>query len=408
MFHGLRSGSVVVILTVVLSGIGFSEEASSTLQIQDLQKVAQQHLDQGDILEASKIMESIVSDSADSKDVFWAQSNLAILKLQTQSDPNQGYALLSKIIASEPNTLRTGEFLYKAATILHKQKKYDQAKDLYSRIRDQWINTELGLKATVELLKTAPALENDPNGKQGIDELHEQYGALEKLPEALYSLANHYGHTQNPQKALYAFEQIEKAWPDSPYATGARMMSLAIADTVSQSDPNCSRDLLAEAVSVKNAPVCLDAIAEAATLYSEKARCERKYKQNPDSNARLQTMISLGQLFLIKDTSSPKAAQITFQVAQGCYDLGEYQKAADYYASVLSQWPTHPMVWHAQYRLGICYQAMEKAGLMDTESAQALTIKAYRELIAEFPNCPATAAASQWLNSQQDSVEGRI
>lgn len=408
MFYGLRRGSVVVILTVVLSGIGFSEEVSSTVQIQDLQKAAQQYLDQGDTLGASKILEAIVSDSAESKEVFWAQSNLAILKLQTQSDPNQGYALLSEIIASEPNTLRTGEFLYKAATVLDKQKKHDQAKDLYSRIRDQWTNTELGLKATVELLKTAPALENDPNGKQGVDQLREQYGVSEKLPEAMYSLANHYGHTQNPQKALYAFEQIEKTWPESPYATGARLMMLAIADTVSQSDPNCSRDLLAEAVSVKSDPICLDAIAEAVTLYSEKARCERMYRQNSDSNARLQTVISLGQLFLSQDPSSTKAAQITFQVAQGCYDLGEYQKAADYYSSILSQWPTHPMVWHAQYRLGVCYQAMEKAGLMDAESAQALTVKVYRELIAEFPNCPATVAASQWLNSQQDSVKGRI
>lgn len=186
------------------------------------------------------------------------------------------------------------------------------------------------------------------------------------------------------------------------------MMMLAIADTASQSDPNCLKEILTLAASAGTDPVCLRALGDATALYSAKTRNEKACKQNPENQPYLRALISLGQLYLKQDSASSQAALITFQVAQGYYDLGEYQKAVDYYSSVLSCWPTHPQAWYAKYRLGICYQDMGQAGLLDAESIRMKVNQIFNELIREYPNSPAADAASQWLISQNDSVKGRM
>jgi len=155
-------------------------------------------------------------------------------------------------------------------------------------------------------------------------------------------------------------------------------------------------------------PVCLRAIGDATALYAAKTRNEKACKQNPDNQLYRRALISLGQLYLKQDSVSSQAARITFQVAQGYYDLGEYQKAVDYYSSVLPYWPTHPLAWYAKYRLGICYQAMSQAGLLDAESIRMKVNQIFNELIREYPNSQAADAASQWLISQNDSVKERM
>ncbi|MEN6307402.1 MAG: hypothetical protein ABFD91_06560 [Anaerohalosphaeraceae bacterium] len=409
---GTVTFGMLLVMALILFALGFWQRHSvvnaELLEITSsdaLQKEAQQCLDRGELGEASRLMQRILSECPNSENIDWAQSNLAILNLLTQPNCDSGYLFLSEMMTKEPDAMGTGEVLYTAATILDKQKKQDQAKALYSHIQGHWVDTELGLKATVELVKKSPSVDDDPNGQQVIDQLKAQYGEMESLPEAIYSLAYHYGLSGDNVKALYTLQQIEQTWPDSSYAASSRMMSLAI---TSSADPNYTTQLFAETASVGKDIICLGSVADVAMMYAAKIRGEKTYKQNPNSSADIQKVIFLGQAYLNNDTSSTQAAQIAFQVAQGYYDLGDYQNAINYYTLVLTHWSTHTLAWHAKFRVGVCYQAMEKAGLMDTENARTLTAQVFNELVAEYPACPAVGAASRWLNSQNDSVEGRI
>lgn len=373
-----------------------------------LQKEAQMCLDRGELEEGSRLMQKILSEYPNSENIAWAQSSLAILNLQDESDPNQSDAVLSEIMAGKAKTLMTGEALYTAATIFDKQKKHEQATTLYRHIQDQWTDSELGLKATVELLKTSPEVDGDPNGQQAINQLQAQYGTISSLPDILYSLAYHYTQNGDDAKARCALQYIEQVWPNTSYAASCRMMSLAIADRTSVNDPNYATQLFAQAASLGKDAVCLRSVADTAMLYATKLRGEKTYKQNSDNIVDCQKVIFLGQTYLNNETSSTQAVQVAFQVAQGYYDLGDYQNALDYYTFILTHGSAHALAWHAKYRVGICYQAMGKAGFLDNEKAHALTAQVFSELLAEYPACPAVGAASRWLNSQNDSVEGRI
>jgi tetratricopeptide (TPR) repeat protein len=86
MFHGLRSGSVVVILVVVLSGIGFSEEVSSTVQIQDLQKAAQQSISNNDLPTAKSKYQTIVDSYPQTTQAIDAKGRIICLDIQSGQD----------------------------------------------------------------------------------------------------------------------------------------------------------------------------------------------------------------------------------------------------------------------------------------------------------------------------------
>jgi len=412
---GTVTCGMLLVLALILLALGIWQRHSvahaellETTSSDTLQKEAQGCLDRGELGEASRLMQRILSEYPNSENAVWAQSHQTILNLLTQPNSDQGYMFLSEMMTREPDALDTGEVLYTAATVLDKQKKQDHAKALYNHIQGHWADSELGLKATVELLKTSPGVDGDPNGQQVLDQLHDQYGEMELLPEAISTLACHYKQAGDNTKSLYALQHIEQIWPNTSYAASSRITRLAIADMTSSSDPNHATQLFAETASAGKDLICLDSIADAAMMYAAKIRGEKTYKQNPDSIVDRQKVIYLGQTYLNCETSSTQAVQVAFQVAQGYYDLGDYQNALDYYAFILTHGSSHTLAWHAKYRIGICYQAMGKAGVLDNEKAYALTAQVFSELIAEYPACPAVGAASRWLNSQNDSVEGRI
>ena len=77
----------------------------------------------------------------------------------------------------------------------------------------------------------------------------------------------------------------------------------------------------------------------------------------------------------------------------------DYEKAIACYGNVAEKFPDDELAWNALFKIGRCYEDMEKAGLISAEKADAKIKAAYQKLIEKYPDCSAVKIAKRWLSS---------
>jgi tetratricopeptide (TPR) repeat protein len=82
--------------------------------------------------------------------------------------------------------------------------------------------------------------------------------------------------------------------------------------------------------------------------------------------------------------------------------LGNYAEAIEYYGYVADSWPDWDLAWCARFHAGRRYEQWKRAGGITVSEADVGSQTAYRQLLAQYPNCPAATAASNWLNNHSN------
>ena len=104
--------------------------------------------------------------------------------------------------------------------------------------------------------------------------------------------------------------------------------------------------------------------------------------------------------------NAPSVAQAHYLVGECCYQLGQYEKAIEYYQKTVDNFPDYENTWLAQNRAAKVYKIMIRDGTIPEREGEAAMTAAYQKLIANFPDCPAVKHANKWLERYAISTEG--
>jgi len=71
-----------------------------------------------------------------------------------------------------------------------------------------------------------------------------------------------------------------------------------------------------------------------------------------------------------------------------CYrNLGNYEKAVEYFQKVVTDWPNYQYAWSAQCLIGECYEKLRDSGKIPKSEAEPEIEKAYYAVIEKYPDC---------------------
>jgi len=77
--------------------------------------------------------------------------------------------------------------------------------------------------------------------------------------------------------------------------------------------------------------------------------------------------------------------------------LGEYARAAEYFQTMVDEWPDFEHGWSAQYYVGLCYEELAGRKVISKEQAEPIVVEAYEKLLERYPGCPTAGYAAYRL-----------
>ncbi len=240
-----------------------------------------------------------------------------------------------------------------------------------------------------------PALafvENDPNMAQNINlPTGKDLDNSKKLTVSPSQLCQQGRY----QEALDAYKKIMQSESVDSQQVVAKAALTALFDIGHGHEPNEMLTLSELAEAYSESPDLGSALIQASSIYYTKAT-----KSSHGSRDRLEKLSQAvqGYELAMEHAVTPEmSAQACYQLAECCRLMGNDTMALEHYRLVLSNWPDFKYAWNAQFMIGHCSEKLARQGLLDAASSEAACIQAYTAICENFPECPASKAASQWL-----------
>jgi len=301
------------------------------------------------------------------------------------NDPNGADKATEELLRQFEKDKNLSEAVWGIARVHRDNSDWKRSRPLCEYILAHDPNSEQAVWAQEALVWEAVA-KNDPNGTEaGIRELLTRFSSRPNLPMALYGVANLLS-PRNPSKAQELYQYIIDKHPANEFVplslAGIGIVKLVAGDEKAAQGlyeklrRDCSRF-----------PRFSEAVALIGQGYYQRARTERAL-------GRAEYAESYRKAIAVWEgiTREMPESAIT---PQACYhaavvygqELGQYDKALDYYQRVAESWPDFEFAWHAQFFIGDCYQKLKKAGAIPADQADAQMVEAYRAVIEKYPDC---------------------
>ena len=91
--------------------------------------------------------------------------------------------------------------------------------------------------------------------------------------------------------------------------------------------------------------------------------------------------------------------EVCCRAGDAYFRLGDCSKALIRYSKAAENYPEYKNVWHAQLRVGQCYEGLKGSGALSETEADILIKAAFEELIANYPESPSVSYAQNWLEN---------
>jgi len=319
-------------------------------------------------------------------------------------DFDRAQEILDRIIADFPQHVDFPETIYWIAERYRWEGKYEKAKNLYEQIMQDYPGSVYAGRARLGVSRgkvLSLIVSQDYNqAEETIDKMVADFNDHADLPETLYWIAERYQWDVKHEKANNLYKQIIQNYPDSEYASKARLgisrakvLSLIISENYKRAEKAFDK-LVADFSEHPDLQTTIFMIGEG--YYNQAFRCE---DDGHDTEAKeyLQKTITLWEKVVTDFPESDFTVQAYYFTA-GCYRrLGQYEKAIEYYQRVVSKWPDYQYTWNAQFMVGCCYEELKDTASVEKPVADAQIKAAYEQVVQNYPDCPAVYAARQQL-----------
>lgn len=211
MFHGLRSGSVVVILTIVLSGVCFSEEVSSIIQIQDLQKAAQQSINNNDLPTAKSKYQTIVDSYSLTTQAVDSKARILCLDIQLGQDVQ---ASQNAFVQNYGKREGFSSAVLMIGSQLRKSGKAGQALELYQKSLSQISDPEQGVVLKRSEIDTQLEMDDLASAKANMKAMVSSFSSTPAFVKQAHEVAWGFVLKQEYATALEVYQGLLKQFPN--------------------------------------------------------------------------------------------------------------------------------------------------------------------------------------------------
>lgn len=287
--------------------------------------------------------------------------------------------------------------------------RYDKAGRLYNHVLDNWPEArQAGLKhigvAEINLLSLIDS-GNYTAARDTLDTLIADFNDHPDLAWTLDGIAERYEKAEQYGQARSIYQKIVTDYNETDYALTAQkkrtILEIKVGDDIAAqvalelliTDFNDHSDL----------PEAVFVVGE---QYYNRAFQYKKEKLEAEAKDNFRTAIAVWER-VITELPPSTVAPDCYNFIAVCYDrIGKYVTAIKYYQQVLDDWPDYQYACSVQFRIGQCYQRLRDAGSLSKSEADIAIRAAYEAVVRNYPDCPATPAARNWLNYNSKSAEG--
>jgi TolA-binding protein len=347
--------------------------------------------------DAKQICEQIIRDYPDSP---WAKkAKMGNAMTEAMSLIMSGKFAEAKVVTDKMATDFAGEpdlaeMLYWITERYERVSRFEEAKDGYSLIAQNFPNTAMANKAKMGIAIAGVMgliLAKDfDKAREAIVQFTDDFVASPDLPEALYWITERYVWVDRLDEAKPVCQRIVENYPGSSFADRAKLR-VAIADVMAliKSQDNDQAQSAFDNV-VTNFKGHQD-LPLAAIIIGE------KYYRNRNIADSVQRAKKVFQIAADILPANPRSSEACCWAGDCCTELGQYAEAITYYkrsCDGFSQYGCSPgskfdngFRSRSIYMIGQSYRKLSDANNMSREQAEPLIIDSYERLVREFGNC---------------------
>ncbi len=316
---------------------------------------------------------------------------------QAQSDTEQ-------MISDFGSGSALGAALYNIAREYKERWKYDEAKAVYQRMTGLSLSQAYQKKAEQGIRKMelwSMVRDYDPNAAGAIESLVTDYASDSALSGMLHGIGIQYGRARQYDKAKAVYERIVRDYPGSRAADKAGIdieKCKVLGKLAAGDDAGVSADVNDMIASFSGHWYLPQAIARIAEQYCSEAFAAG----GQDSSEGREDFSNAAGIWdkVIHQVSDSVYRPDAYCRAGDCYlRLGQAQKAAEYFETVVDEYPGYKRRWHGLFMVGRCYENLKQAGQIDSALANTKIRAAYQEIVNRYPGCKMTAVAQSWLDN---------
>lgn len=311
---------------------------------------------------------------------------------------------LNKLITDFAGHPELAGVLYQLANEYFYVKRYAEAKPLFREASDRDPNH---MRAAAWVIGCDFMMGNYADAQERVDKLIADFAGHEHTPWTIYSMGYENESSQAEPSVKYElsknlYRKVIQLYPEHSMA-GRAQLYLARADALSLADSGGDDtaamakldNLLADFGDHPGLPEAIFRAGE--QYYNEAFRMEN---EGLDAEARdhFTKAIALWQRIIQELPESITTPRAYFFTAI-CYRRTEaYEKAIDYFQSVVDEYPDYERAAYAQFVVGRIYEKMKNAGVITKSQANTRIKEAYENLLNIYPH-------SKWAQTAQEQLK---
>jgi TolA-binding protein len=205
---------------------------------------------------------------------------------------------------------------------------------------------------------------------------------------------------ENDEKAGQIYQYIVDNHPDDDRAAlaGAKIGQIQLR----LGNDNAARAFFDNVLSdFSGHPILPKAISMMAAGYWDRALSEPRQNRQTTERAKeyFRKALAKWEIIITQFDEIPFITAHAYHFAGDCYcHFNEYEKAIEYFQSVVSNWPEYRAAWYTQFMVGQSYKRLNLAGAVPISEAEPAIESAFQKLLRDYPDCQAAGAARAWLN----------
>jgi len=350
---------------------------------------------------ADDLRQQIIQRYPDSVWTLWVQKEDAVVSHIAAGEDSAVETIVNKMTADFSGDSELPGVLYLIAKEYKKAGKDDKAEGIYQQLIQRYPGTIWVLRAQKERARVYLKSGNEKAVLAIVDELIADFSGHPGLAESLCKIARECEATKRFSVSEGIYQQVIQRFPGSSYARKAQldMPKCRILSYIDGGNDAAARtaigSLTANFDGHPDLPTTLRKIVE---------RCELEVSRLEDKSPAEQAGDHFQKVVAIWEAAIDELPELGATPeaccwAGDCYSkMGKYAKAADYYQTVVDNWPDYQYAWNAQFLVGYYYQRLGDSGAVDKPIADAKIKAAYEQVLEKYPDCPAAGAARSWLS----------
>jgi len=347
----------------------------------------------------------VLDNHPDSPIAVWSQGDKALCYLDL-GEKEAAQAATQELLQKFAGDTNISYPVWKIALFHNDKRDWEDARPLCEYLVDKHADIDISIWAQKILLHTYINEKDMTATDAGVQQLLSRFSSDKQFPEAAYWIARELNKPY-PTKARELSEYISETHPEDEFALYSKI-NLCVLQILQDNETSAEAAFNTILAQNKDNPNLAEAVHLMAEGYFERALREPRQNRQMSEKAKesMQKALAKWEGMIAQFPNAPKAALAHHLIGEGCYRLGQYEKAIEYYQKTVDNFPDYKDAWLAQNRTAKVYKFMIRDGIITEQEGEAAMTAAYEKLIANFPDCPAVKYANEWLGLYAISTEG--